>query len=1000
MKKGIFLVVFLGFLLGVGFSSALSEWWVETSNWYKGAGSWGSTGEIVSTAAWIDVPRDEDVDRVRSQAEVYYTPQYPSSPSETYNTVSWWIRFFDAHQVLTNNGFESGTTSWSFTKNNAYHGVETGDMAPEGYKMLRLWTVSPTGWNYYVKAAQTFPSCYVMGVSMFVYFVKGYAPNLKVVTPTREIVVKDYIQTSYGSVDYYRWYRIFIPVWETTDNIGIMLRNENEPTEVYIDDVRVYCEKGPYYELNGSVSKEYWYDHFTAGPSDTEVTDIVNNLRASGYEDIVIYSIFYSDPIPEQQTKVDVYNYVGTFMRDYPIPSSLNPTKPGTYVVNPDTVEFEFYITNNNYTFCDFAWLDLYNKDTSTYEFQLKPMQGVTSYHPAFANLYYPPYYVSVNWTYGYGNFRAEYHCRDAKNQELSTYVDFEVVSEIPTYSFYVSPITDEFTCTAGETCSRTYTIFNDGEVDLTITVTGSDTWIMPEVSSVFVPAGESRNVVVDFDTSPFSAGDVATGSVDFYEEHVGTKSVSVTMHVEAPPPVPPGISSCGVDINTPGDYHLSTDLSASSGDYCIRISSSDVNLDLMGHTITSYGVPIGIMVEGGISNVKIYNGEITNFEYGIAIHNTTDYEIYSLDLSGNIWGLYTHLADEGTISQIYFEGTGGAIKIEACSDMLFNNLELKSTGSKPAIYAFGLTNSTLIDVKVGYIERTTAEGETISGWDFKEGTYQVQDVSACPDKAIDCRSCINNRIVRGYFCGRLVFDEYSRENIIAKPTFDFVGKELMAIEFLKGDLDYNNTICGGQYAMEGEMVCNAQTEVCTYDLGFISVVDYIYDHNQGLTGNIYKDKCYGIYIPGACKDEVGYVCLNTTTRAYVTQDCTYINVRNCEAYQICQNGVCVNTTGLQGTGLLIGDLLSSTTNVVGLSLGIDTTLAKYVTWFIIGMAVGIAIGYYVSPAWGIIAFSSLLGIGAMIGWFPVWYAVIMIVLTVLLFASSLGRAILGVGGG
>ena len=548
--------------------------------------------------------------------------------------------------------------------------------------------------------------------------------------------------------------------------------------------------------------------------------------------------------------------------------------------------------------------------------------------------------------------------------------------------------------------------------------------WIYNESSyviDIFEPDSPTHWTVVDeqvitppeYSGSPLTAVALAYNSDDdniyifyafedegiYYTTYTEATTTTTTTTTTLPPPVP-GISGCGVVLYAPGEYYLTSDLDATSGDYCIKINSSDVELNLLGHTITSYGVPVGIMVEGGISNVKIYNGKITNFEYGIAVHDTTDYEIYSLDLSGNIWGLYTHLADEGTVSQIYFEGTGGAIKIEACSNMLFSNLELKSTGSKPAIYAFGLTNSTLIDVKVGYIERTTAEGETISGWDFKEGTYEVKDVSACPDKAIDCRSCIGNKIVRGYFCGRLVFDEYSRENIIAKPTFDFVGKELMAIEFLKGDLDYNNTICGGQYAMEGEMVCNAQTEVCTYDLDFISVVDYIYDHNQGLTGNIYKDKCYGIYIPGACKDEVGYVCLNTTTRAYVTQDCTYINVRNCEAYQICQNGVCVNTTGLQGTGLLIGDLLSSTTNVVGLSLGIDTSLAKYVTWFIIGMAVGIAIGYYVSPAWGIIAFSSLLGIGAMIGWFPVWYAVIMIVVTALLFASGLGRTILGVGGG
>ncbi len=69
--------------------------------------------------------------------------------------------------------------------------------------------------------------------------------------------------------------------------------------------------------------------------------------------------------------------------------------------------------------------------------------------------------------------------------------------------------------------------------------------------------------------------------------------------------------------ISAPGSYRLTSDLSAPLGQSGIRITASDVTLDLNGFTISSQSM-IGLAIHGItgtlLSNVEVRNGTIRNF--------------------------------------------------------------------------------------------------------------------------------------------------------------------------------------------------------------------------------------------------------------------------------------------------------------------------------------------------------------------------------------------------
>jgi parallel beta-helix repeat protein len=105
-----------------------------------------------------------------------------------------------------------------------------------------------------------------------------------------------------------------------------------------------------------------------------------------------------------------------------------------------------------------------------------------------------------------------------------------------------------------------------------------------------------------------------------------GTHSAHARSMMPQASPAP--ITTCGQVLASPGEYVLATDLdcSGTAGDYNgITITSSNVNLHLAGHTITSSDCDTnrsisGIAVAGGLTNVKIDGGTIVGFNDGIVL--------------------------------------------------------------------------------------------------------------------------------------------------------------------------------------------------------------------------------------------------------------------------------------------------------------------------------------------------------------------------------------------
>jgi parallel beta-helix repeat protein len=81
-------------------------------------------------------------------------------------------------------------------------------------------------------------------------------------------------------------------------------------------------------------------------------------------------------------------------------------------------------------------------------------------------------------------------------------------------------------------------------------------------------------------------------------------------------------VTSCGRELDAPGDYHLVGDLGPCAGSGIV-VTASDVRLTLSGYTITGLGTcepQIGIEVRGAATNFRVSGGTVTGFETGVSL--------------------------------------------------------------------------------------------------------------------------------------------------------------------------------------------------------------------------------------------------------------------------------------------------------------------------------------------------------------------------------------------
>lgn len=136
-------------------------------------------------------------------------------------------------------------------------------------------------------------------------------------------------------------------------------------------------------------------------------------------------------------------------------------------------------------------------------------------------------------------------------------------------------------------------------------------------------------------------------------------------------------ISSCPYIIVAPGQYRVTQDLFCPGNG--IRIQSSDVKLNLGGHTITGslaqtgIGIWVGTLGFGTV-NVEIRNGTITNFTVGLSLEGTNATQIEALTSTRNAGaGIQLGFAHDNTItSSDVSDNLGSGVTLDRSTGNVF----------------------------------------------------------------------------------------------------------------------------------------------------------------------------------------------------------------------------------------------------------------------------------------------------------------------------------------
>ena len=176
-------------------------------------------------------------------------------------------------------------------------------------------------------------------------------------------------------------------------------------------------------------------------------------------------------------------------------------------------------------------------------------------------------------------------------------------------------------------------------------------------------------------------------------------------------------------EITEPGTYRLAEPLELISPDAdtsLIYISSSDVRLNLNGYTLYYLGSvsgTSGIRICRGVQNVKIYNGSIRKFTYGVTADttssivncNSTDY------LTGNFISniSLTDLTTNANSSGIYLKGDNSN---EIYSISLLNIVASNNTSN-----GVFFDNVKCSSIRGSTFNMNTGTGKTVSGLKLKD---------------------------------------------------------------------------------------------------------------------------------------------------------------------------------------------------------------------------------------------------------------------------------------
>lgn len=125
-------------------------------------------------------------------------------------------------------------------------------------------------------------------------------------------------------------------------------------------------------------------------------------------------------------------------------------------------------------------------------------------------------------------------------------------------------------------------------------------------------------------------------------------------------------------EINQPGSYRVTQNLSTQSSSPCLLIDANDVTIDLQGHTITGNGsqtsTGIAVSPNSSLSNIEARNGTVTSFRIGINLSRTRGARVERMRVFDNVIGIIVGGSSVVTSNIVMRNGSDG-IRIDVAED-------------------------------------------------------------------------------------------------------------------------------------------------------------------------------------------------------------------------------------------------------------------------------------------------------------------------------------------
>lgn len=227
-------------------------------------------------------------------------------------------------------------------------------------------------------------------------------------------------------------------------------------------------------------------------------------------------------------------------------------------------------------------------------------------------------------------------------------------------------------------------------------------------------------------------------------------------------PPVSP--ATYPIVLSTPGHYYLTAPLTPPADTGAIRISASDVSLDLGGFTLTGSGttaVP-GILVFGAQQHIEITHGAVRSFPGdGISAAGTPYMLVDDVTVTGSVTGIT--LGSNGVVRNcnsssntqegIRISGSFSTIEDCAISSNGYRGVSIQN-GSGIVVARSQITNNNTSGLADGGITFNSMDGATIRDNDFSgnapydfflnftsDNNVLINNTLTCPTAFIDSGS-------------------------------------------------------------------------------------------------------------------------------------------------------------------------------------------------------------------------------------------------------------------